>query len=430
MAAGTLTWARRRLGTTVGWLQMTLVVVTVTAALLGVVGTGIVVNAELTISSIQAQTIPSITQAYSIQGTLSDADRAAANAYLAGGAEAPGPHQRYERDLTVLNRELVRAAARGAGDGSAVAQVDSINSQVSTYVQMVEQARAANRQNLPIGAAYLRLASTLVHRPGTGILASTEALAAIDSQQLARQDLALELTSIALGAYAVVGLTLLGLLVRTQLFLRQRFRRRRSQPLLAAIAVLLIVSAVVGVAAARTAHGLLVAEGQAYPRLVALYLARTLGNDANANESLFLIAHGNGDPSPFVAETKRLEALLTDEVRMAATDAERTAALRAQGAFRAVMVADASIEAQVSQNQYDSAVTLALGSGPGQLGAAFADLDAALGACIAMVQAEFDGAMGEAQPWPVLHFAIPAAVIAIVLLTLRSLQPRIDEYRA
>jgi hypothetical protein len=411
-------------------LEFTLILVAVIAGLLGVVGTGLVVIAELTISSIQAQTIPSITQAYSIQGTLSDADRAAANAYLAGGAEAPGPHQQYERDMAAVTRALAGAAAQSAGDRTALAQVASINSQVSSYAQMVEQARAANRQNLPIGAAYLRLASTLVHQPGTGILAATEARAALDNQQLGRQDLALELTGIALGVYAVVGLTLFALLVRTQLFLRQRFRRRRSQPLLAAIALVLIVSAMVGLAAARTAHGLLVAEGQAYPRLVGLYLARTLGNDADANESLFLIAHGNGDPSAVAAETKRLDALLADELRTATSDAERGAALRAQRAFRAVMAADASIKAQVSQNQYDSAVMLALGSRPGQLGAAFADLDAALGECIAIVQAQFDGAMGEAQPWPVLQFAIPAAVIAIVLLAMRSLQPRIDEYRA
>jgi hypothetical protein len=411
-------------------LELTLILIAVTAALLGVVGTGLVVHAELTISSIQAQTIPSITQAYSIEGTLSDADRAAANAYLAGGAEAPGRHQQYQQDLAAVTRELASAAAQSAGDGSAVSQVESINSQVSSYSQMVEQARAANRQNLPVGAAYLSLASALVHQPGTGILAATEALAAIDNQQLTRQDLALELTGVAFGVYALVGLTLLGLLVRTQLFLRQRFRRRRSRPLLAAIAVLLIMSGVVGLAAARTAHGLLVAEGQAYPRLVGLYVARTLGNDADTNESLFLIAHGNGDHSAFDADKKRLAVLLTDEVRIATTDAERGAALRAQRAFRAVMVADATIQAQASQNQYDSAATLALGSGSGQLGAAFADLDAALGACIAIVQAQFDGAMGEAQPWPLLHFAIPAVVIAIVLLTMRSLQPRIDEYRA
>jgi hypothetical protein len=94
------------------------------------------------------------------------------------------------------------------------------------------------------------------------------------------------------------------------------------------------------------------------------------------------------------------------------------------------MVADAAVQARATQNQYDTAATLALGSGPGQLEAAFTDLDLELSRCIAIVQAQFDDAMDEAQPWPELQFAVPAAVVAIVLLTLRSLRPRIDEYRA
>src|SRR5262245_2870790 len=143
MSTGTFTLARLRPRTTPGSLELTLLLVAAMAALLGAVGTGLVLNAELTISSIQAQTIPSITQAYSIEGMLSDADRSAANGYLSGGAEAPGPHQRYQSDLAAVIRELT-SAAHSAGDGSAVAQIESIVSQVSSYQQMVEQARAAN----------------------------------------------------------------------------------------------------------------------------------------------------------------------------------------------------------------------------------------------------------------------------------------------
>src|SRR5690348_13555006 len=133
MTAGTFTLARLRPRTTPGSLELTLVLVAAMAALLGAVGTGLVVNAELTISSIQAQTIPSITQAYSIEGRLSDADRSAANGYLSGGAEAAGPHQQYQSDLAAVTRELTSAAAHSAGDSSAVAQIESLNSQVTAY---------------------------------------------------------------------------------------------------------------------------------------------------------------------------------------------------------------------------------------------------------------------------------------------------------
>src|SRR3989442_7630635 len=98
-APSTLRAIRRHVRTTPGHLQLTIGLVAVTAGLLGLIGTGIAVVAEATIGSIQTQTIPSITEAESIRGTLSDADRSEANAFLAGGAEAPGPRQRYLGDL-------------------------------------------------------------------------------------------------------------------------------------------------------------------------------------------------------------------------------------------------------------------------------------------------------------------------------------------
>jgi hypothetical protein len=449
--SGTLDAVRRRVRTTPGYLQVTIGLVAAAAGVLGIIGTGVVIVAQATIASVQSESIPSITEAESIRGLLSDADRSEANAFLAGGAEAPGPRLRYERDLDALTQELARAAAHSAGDDAALAEVESINSQVATYAELVEQARAANRQNFPVGAAYLRQASDLVHQPESGILAGTEELAALDDRHLEQQNVTLALTGAALGLGGVVGLVLLALLVRVQAFLRRRFRRRRSRPLLAATALLLVVSGLLGLAAARTARGLSAAEGSAYPRLVGLYLARAIGDDADTNESLSLIAHGNGEAfdRAFTAETKRLVdrpltdrmvqdaaggrvafgGLLADEASGATTDAERGAAARALRAFQAVMVADAAIRKQVSENQYARATAIALGTGVAQLGAAFSELDAALDACIRLVQARFDAAMGEARPWPVLPFVVPAAVVTIVLLTMGGLRPRIDEYR-
>jgi hypothetical protein len=451
-SASTLGVLRRHVRTTPGHLQLTIGLIAVTAGMLGAIGTGVAVVAEATIGSIQTETIPSITEAETIRGTLSDADRSEANAFLAGGAEAPGPRQRYQRDLDAVTRELARAASHSAGDPEAVAQVESVNAAVATYAQLVEQARAANRQNYPIGAAYLRQASALVHEPGTGILAGAEALAALDDRHLAREDLTLALTGAALGVGGLVSVILLVIVVHTQAYLRRRFRRRRSRPLLAATALLLSVSAVQGLAAMRTAHGLTTAEGSVYPRLIGLHLARAIGADADTNESLSLIAHGNGEAfdKAFAAETMRLadrpltdemiddagrghvafRGLLADEARGATTGAERAAAARALRAFRAVIAADAAIRGQVAQNQYERAAAIALGTGPDQLGAAFAELDAALGAGIEIVQAQFDGAMREARPWPVLPFAVSASAVLIVLLTVRGLRPRIEEYRA
>ena len=69
-------------------------------------------------------------------------------------------------------------------------------------------------------------------------------------------------------------------------------------------------------------------------------------------------------------------------------------------------------------------------SAPGQLGAAFTDLDAALGAAIDIDQREFDDAISRATPKAVLNLAIPLCSLGIALLVLSGLQPRIAEYRS
>ncbi|GAA0431345.1 hypothetical protein [Streptomyces luteireticuli] len=91
--------------------------------------------------------------------SLADADTTAASGFLAGGKEPRAVRRRYEKDIANASELLVKAAASTGGSRSERAQIATLNEQLPVYTGLVEQARATNRQGLPLGGAYLRYAS-------------------------------------------------------------------------------------------------------------------------------------------------------------------------------------------------------------------------------------------------------------------------------
>src|SRR5262249_14166688 len=143
--------------------------------------------------------------------------------------------------------------------------------------------------------AYLRQASELMHRPSDGILAKVDQLGDLDAQDLTSENTTLIVTVGLLVLYAAAALALLSVLVHAQRYVRQRFRRRRNGRLLGATALLILLGASVAGETVFTGQALVMAEGQDYGRLLNLWHMRSLVYDANGNESLSLIARGNGD---------------------------------------------------------------------------------------------------------------------------------------
>ncbi|GHF35882.1 hypothetical protein GCM10010218_16650 [Streptomyces mashuensis] len=102
---------------------------------------------------------PLSADAADIYRSLADADTAAATGFLAGGREPRAVRQRYENDISVAARLLAEAAAGTDADAPAGRQIATLTEQLPVYTGLVEQARAAGRQGLPLGGAYLRYAS-------------------------------------------------------------------------------------------------------------------------------------------------------------------------------------------------------------------------------------------------------------------------------
>jgi hypothetical protein len=419
------------------------------AIALFLIGAGTLAVAQHSVAGMHHSTVPAIVGAQHIHATLADADRSEANAFLAGAIEAAGPHHQYTTDIADAMRQLEAAAEQVGGDTAVGHQIQAISVLVTQYTTLVDIARAENEQGFPVGAAYLRQASELMHQPTDGILARVDQLGDLDAQDLSAENTTLIITVGMLLLYGAAALAMLWLIVHSQGFLRQRFRRRRSGPLWLGGGLLLLAVSSMGLAGAVTAYQLNMAEGQDYGRLLNLWHIRSLVYDANGSESLSLIARGNGDAfdRSFQSNISRLvdrpmtdvlvdqaaagnvqfHGLLADELNNS-SGSERDAAMDVLRAFRRFMGVDATVRARSQQGDHDSASHLALGSQEGQLGSAFASLDASLGRCITSIQDQFDFNMALAEYTLIGAIVLQLFALAIVWAAYRGLKPRIDEY--
>jgi hypothetical protein len=442
---------REHAATTPGRLRLLSVAISAGAGLLWLAGSAVLVGSGGALDSIGRGTVPAIVLAQQVHAALAAADRSAANAFLSGGIEIVEPRTEYEIDIAAAARDLEQAAEQNRAGDEASRQLQAIDAMLAQYTGLVEQARANNRQGFPIGVAYLRDASSLMHRPGDGILARVDALGALNARNLASEDAALTFSLAAAGLFLAVAAGVLGLLVSAQVFLRQRFHRQLNDGLLAASAGVLLLTAWMGAQVGHTALAARTAD-EAYARVHDLWLARSLANDADGNVSLSLAALGDGAEfdQAFTAETARLvdrpltdrmvadavtgrvefRGLLADEIGEARFPGERDAAVRALRTYQQFMSADAALRAAVASGDQAGAVATALGTRPGQLAVVFGELDEALGDGIAIDQDQFSTAVGDASSALGLNAGLPALAAAIALLTLWGLQPRIAEYRA
>ena len=92
-----------------------------------------------------------------IQTNLLSADATATNAFLVGGLEPARQRAAYDQAMRATSGLIAEAARAQPADAEALA---ALNQQVLSYAASIEQARANNRQGFPVGAQYLRTAST------------------------------------------------------------------------------------------------------------------------------------------------------------------------------------------------------------------------------------------------------------------------------
>lgn len=211
------------------------------------------------------------------------ADALATNAFLVGGLEAPAQREQYDASVAAVTRGIAEAAQAQPLDRDVLIELNQV---VVDYAQGMAQARATNRQGLPVGAGYLRASSTELRDRGVVLV---EALVAANTDRASRS----------LGANIPILIALPGIAALVALFLlnqwiARRFRRRINTGLAgAAAAVLVLGAAAIAVSVTQAGANTQLRAGD-YATAVNGAEARSDANAAKTNESLRLVARGSG----------------------------------------------------------------------------------------------------------------------------------------
>ncbi|GAA2478211.1 hypothetical protein [Streptomyces gobitricini] len=375
---------------------------------------------------------PLSADAADIYRSLADADTAAAGGFLAGAQEPAGVRERYEKDITTASRLLIKAAANTDGSSPSARDIAALGEYLPRYTGLVERARAANRQGLPLGGAYLRYAN---QQMSTRLLPAAERLYEAETARLGQDHRdARRWPFLSLGA----GVLALAALLRAQRRAYLRTNRVFNQGLLAATAAttVLLLWLVAGHTVARA--GLNEAKAHGQDSLKVLNEARINSLKARANENLTLIARGavltadgrsDKYETDYSAGMGRLTGALT-EARGLADD----------GAGRQP-VADASRRVAEWRNRhkdardtddggdYEGALAKVIGA-KDSTGEAFDEVDAALERALDHEQGEFTRAAEDGRD---ALTGLPAGAAALAVVgaagAIMGINRRLSEYR-
>lgn len=384
--------------------------VVVVGLVIGVIGALIFTYLAVSLSRAKADTAQLI-RVQKIQSNLLSADATATNAFLVGGLEPPAQRAAYDQAMSSTSSLIAEAAQAQPADGTALA---ALNQQVLSYAGMIEQARANNRQGLPIGAQYLRNASAQLRSDALPILnnlVSANAARATDEMKAG-------------AGYIVLVIALLGLggVIAAQVWLARRFKRKINVGMLASSIVLLVlvIGSLIVVLQLRSSlqeisSGSLAAVNTAAD-------ARINANDAKSNESLTLIARGSGQA--FEAAWKSSADSVAENLGRLTDKPELV------GQWQAYTDVHTQIRALDDEGQWDKAVAKATGSANDSSNTVFGAFDSNLAGYLDGVSQQASNSLANEQPVMVVAAVlILLGGLAAALLGRRGVAERLREYR-
>ncbi|MFG2709122.1 hypothetical protein ACGFX2_01010 [Streptomyces goshikiensis] len=378
---------------------------------------------------------PLSADAASIYRSLADADTASSSGFLAGAQEPREVRQRYEKDIANASRLLVSAAANAAASDSSRKEITLLGEQLPRYTGLIEQARATNRQGLPLGGAYLRYAN---EQMSTVLLPAAQRLYEAETGRLytdyddARS---WPLAALAAGALALAAL---GWAQRRNY---HRTNRVFNHGLVAATGAALVVLLWLAVGQSFARAGLNEARADGQESLKVLNDARIASLQARANENLTLIARGavlaedkksDKYDVDFTTNMKQLDDGLARALRLADDDSGRAPVTRAAGGVAQWKQRHAAARESDLKGDYEGALPQVIGDADHKesSGASFDTVDASLEQAVAHEQKEFTraargglGALG--------GLVTGAAALAVVgaAAALLGIGRRLSEYR-
>ncbi|MEU7552028.1 hypothetical protein AB0B01_06625 [Streptomyces sp. NPDC044571] len=378
---------------------------------------------------------PLSADAASIYRSLADADTASSSGFLAGGDEPREVRERYEKDIANASRLLVSAAANTGADEDSRKQITLLSEQLPRYTGLIEQARATNKQGLPLGGAYLRYAN---EQMTTQLLPAAQRLYEAETDRLYTDyDDARSLPLAALGA-GLLALVALGWAQRRNYL---RTNRVFNQGLVTATGASLVVLLwlTVGHTVARSELHTARAEGQ--ESLKVLNDARIASLQARASENLTLIARGAVQTADnksdkydvdFTKNMKELDAGLATALRLAEDAGGRAPVTRAADGVKQWKQRHAAARETDLRGDYQDALPQVIGDKDHKdsSGASFDTVDASLEEAVAHEQREFTRAARDGLG-ALSGLMTGAAVLAAIgaAAALLGIGRRLSEYR-
>jgi hypothetical protein len=390
-------------------LSLGVVVAGVVVALLGALTLSYL---AFSLSRAQADTAQLI-RVQKIQSNLLSADATATNAFLVGGLAPPAQSAMYDQALSSTSSLIVDASQAQPADAAALS---ALNQHVVSYAATIEQARANNRQGLPVGAQYLRNASADLRSSALPIL---DNLVSANAARAADQ---LDAPTGYIYIFPVISLlALIGVIVG-QVWLARRFRRTINVGMLASAVVLLVVT-VGGLVVVQQLRAALssISEGS-FAAVNTAADARIDANNAKSNESLTLIARGSG---------QAFEAAWKSSADAVAGNLQRlTGRPELMSQWQAYSDVHGEIRALDDGGQWERAVSLATGSGRKSSNTAFGSFDGNLGSYLDEVSQDTSSSLADEQPLMVVGAILTLlGGLAAALLGRWGIGARLKEYR-
>jgi len=351
-----------------------------------------------------------------IHTNLVRADADATNAFLVGGLEPADQRADFTTSLAQASRLIAQAARAQPADGPALG---ALNSSVLTYSGLIEQARAGNRQAMPVGAQYLRLASSGLRSDALPIL---DALVKANDARVSAE------FGNATGSAPLITFGVLALLVLIggMVWLSLRTHRYLNAPLAAATAAVLVTLVVGSISLAAVASRVDQVRTGSYAATLATAKARIAAFDAKSNESLTLIARGSG--SAFQKAWVSSSKVVTDQ---SAASARLSSDAANMGTLWASYV---NIHTQIREaddgGQWEKAVSQAIGSGATSANVTFDAFDAKSGAALTSSSQAASDSLAAPRTWLSIAAWLGLLVgIAAAVSAWWGVSLRLEEYR-
>ena len=352
-----------------------------------------------------------------IHTNLVRADADATNAFLVGGLEPVDQRADYTSSLAQASRLIAEAAKAQPADGSALG---ALNSSVLAYASLIEQARATNRQALPVGAQYLRVASSGLR---------SDALPIVDALVKANDARVTAEFDGATGASAALitsGLLALLVLIGGMGWLTLRTHRYVNVPLAGATAAVLITLVVGSISLAAIGSRVNEVRNGSYAATLATARARIAAFDAKSNESLTLIARGSG--SAFEKAWVSSSDVVTAQ---SATSARLSSDAASMGGLWAGYVnSHSQIRKADDGGQWEGAVRQAIGTGATSANATFGIFDTRSDAALTSSSTAASDSLDAPRAWlPIAAWLGLLVGIAAAVSAWWGVSLRLEEYR-